>query len=77
MCDAVSVAGAQTVRRAGRAERLLARQVVESGDELKVEELAGGEWRAMGGGIAKREYHSCTALDGKLWVVGGYGAGMR
>ena len=61
VCGALAVAfeGAQAVRRPGLAKRLLAGQVAESGDELKVEELAaGGEWRAIGRGIARRGHHS-------------------
>ena len=41
--------------------------------ELKVEELDGGEWKAVGDGTTARTHHSCVALEGKLWVTGGYG----
>ena len=61
----------------GETERLCAGQVVESGGQFKVKELVGRQWRRMGGSVAKRSWHICVALDGKLWVVGGMGADRR
>ena len=52
-------------------------QVVERVGQLVVEELDGGEWKAVGDGTSKRRSHSCIVWEGKLWVVGGRGAGNR
>ena len=49
----------------------------ESGGKLRLEELYGEEWRAVGSAIRARSCHSCTALEGKLYVVGGLTGGYR
>ena len=66
--------------RAEWAEQLFGLKVVGDAlkdEELKVEELESGEWRAVRGGIATRAFHSCAALGCKLWVVGGVGGRAR
>ena len=52
-------------------------QVVERGGQLVVEELDGGEWKAVGDGTDGRSGHSCVVYEGKLWVAGGVDADFR
>ena len=47
-------------------------QVAYRGGQLVVEELDGGEWKAVGGRTDRRADHSCAGWEGKLWVAGGY-----